>query len=189
MCGTTRRRVWNQSRTQASPSMPYRTGKNRNGRFVVTPARDGRPAVTRYYPHESAAEINAAIIEELGLPAETPIKLTLQQWSVTPTGWENDDDGRTLPGISSMKANSKTPRYVADLLACRSDAECCCLFTDGGQVGATVLYRDGWLVVQHFAGNAVKTCEEIALVTLDEEADHERLTAAALATVIPRRDA
>src|SRR6185437_5210600 len=149
MCGTTRRRVWNQSRTQASPSMPYRTGKNRNGRFVVTPARDGRPAVTRYYPHESAAEINAAIIEELGLPAETPIKLTLQQWSVTPTGWENNDDGRTLPGVSSMKANSKMPRYVADLLACRSDAECCCLFTDTGVSAVTMKVRSSlinWLM-------------------------------------------
>jgi len=62
-------------------------------------------------------------------------------------------------------------------------AECCCLFPDAGQTGATVLYRDAqWLVVQHFAGNAVKTCQEIALVTLDETADPESLHATELAT-------
>jgi hypothetical protein len=74
------------------------------------------------------------------------------------------------------------PRYVADLLACRNDADRCCLFTDNSQLGTTVLYRDAWLVVQHFANNAVATASAIALVTLDEEADPERLTAAALAT-------
>jgi hypothetical protein len=37
--------AWVQEGAEDKPDRPYRTGKNRNGRFVVTPARDGRPAV------------------------------------------------------------------------------------------------------------------------------------------------
>ena len=74
------------------------------------------------------------------------------------------------------------PRHATHLLAAKADETCCCFIGDFGQIGATVLFRNGqWLVVQHFVGNAVKTCEEIALVTLGETADAESLHAAALA--------
>ena len=158
------------------------TGKNTIGRFAITPAREGRPAVTRYYPQRDLAEFNAAILAELGKPADTPIRLMLAEWSVTPTGWKNDRNGRTRPGGYPMTTIPKTPPVVARLLACRTDDDRSCFIGDSGQPGATALYRDGWLVVQHFAGNAVATAEEIALVTLDETADPEALNAAAMAT-------
>lgn len=75
------------------------------------------------------------------------------------------------------------PRYAAELLAAKADEDRCCFISDSGQAGATVLFRDGgWLVVKHFAENAVETAKELALVTLDEEADPEPLMNAALAT-------
>jgi hypothetical protein len=76
----------------------------------------------------------------------------------------------------------KHPRYLDDLLACKDDPAHCCFIADGGQSGAAVLYRDGWRAAQHFAGDRVVVAKEIALVTLDETADPEALTAAALAT-------
>jgi len=73
-------------------------------------------------------------------------------------------------------------RYVAQLLAAKADEDRCCFISDGGQPGATVLYRgDRWHVIQH-AENAAVGADAIALVTLDEEADPDKLTAAALAT-------
>jgi hypothetical protein len=75
------------------------------------------------------------------------------------------------------------PRHADELLAAKADEKCCCFIGDSGQAGATVFYRDGgWLVVKHFAENAVETAKELALVTLDEEADPEPLMNAALAT-------
>ena len=73
-------------------------------------------------------------------------------------------------------------RYVAKLLAAKADEDRCCYISDGSQHGDTVLYRGGrWHVIQH-AENAAVGAEAIALVTLDEEADPDKLTAAALAT-------
>jgi hypothetical protein len=75
------------------------------------------------------------------------------------------------------------PRYVDDLLAAKTNEFRCCFISDSGQQGATVLYRgDCWLAVKHFAGNEVVAADKIALVRLNEEADPEKLTAAALAT-------
>jgi hypothetical protein len=77
----------------------------------------------------------------------------------------------------------KYPRYVADLLACMADETRNVEISDSGQTGATVFcLGNRWMVVQCFANNAVIWADNIALVTLDEEADPERLTAAALAT-------
>ena len=74
-------------------------------------------------------------------------------------------------------------RYVKQLLAAKTDEDRCCFISDGGQLGATVLYRnEGWLVVKHFDDDAVSTAAQIALVMLDEEADPDKLTVAALAT-------
>lgn len=74
-------------------------------------------------------------------------------------------------------------RYVEELLAAKGDEDRCCFISDGGQLGATVLYRNGgWLVVKHFDDDAVTTVRQIALVTLDEETDPDKLTSVALAT-------
>lgn len=74
------------------------------------------------------------------------------------------------------------PRYVAQLLAAKADEDRCCFISDGSQLGATVLYRGGrWHVIQH-AENLGIGADAIALVTLDEEADPEKLTSVALAT-------
>lgn len=72
-------------------------------------------------------------------------------------------------------------RYVKELLAAKADEDRCCFISDGRQLGATVLYRgDRWHVIQH-AENAAVGAESIALVTLYEEADPDKLTAVALA--------
>jgi hypothetical protein len=70
--------------------MPFLTGKNKIGRFVITRARNGRPAVLRYYPQRLLAEFNAAVLAELGEPPGTPMKEAFTRWSATATGWKRD---------------------------------------------------------------------------------------------------
>lgn len=73
-------------------------------------------------------------------------------------------------------------RYVEELLNAKVDEDRCCFISDCGQLGATILYRgDRWHVIQHVESTAVGV-EAIALVTLDEEANPDKLTAVALAT-------
>lgn len=71
------------------------------------------------------------------------------------------------------------PRYAADLLAAKADEECCYFIGDSGQAGTIVLYREsGWLVVKHFAENAV----EMARVGQRISALHKALFAQHLPT-------
>lgn len=70
--------------------MPFLTGKNNTGRFVISRAHNGRPAILRYYPQRLLSEFNAAVLAELGEPPGTPMKEAFTHWSVTEKGWKRD---------------------------------------------------------------------------------------------------